>query len=156
MAGGKGFNKSAGGSGALITAAGLVISVLYASPEAITTVNFRGFHIGKTPIELSFHFDTLTCIMLVIVHFVALLVQLYSVSVLPWHTKSHRYFALYSAFPFLHDRHRAFGQFAGDVYFLGIGGTFFLFADWVLVSQANAVWAAQKAFCIEPYRDPLF
>ena len=74
--GGRRLNKSAGWIGALVTAAGLGISLLYADPEMLHTVRFTWLTIGDTPIELSFRFDTLTCVMLVVVHFVAVLVHI--------------------------------------------------------------------------------
>ena len=142
--------------GALVTVAGLVISLLYADPEMLHTVRFTWLTIGDTAIELSFRFDTLTCVMLVVVHFVAILVQLYSISYLKSDENLHRYFAFIQLFLF---------SMIGIVL---AGSLLVMYAFWELVGLSSylligfwyhkprPVWAAQKAFVMNRIGDAAF
>jgi NADH-quinone oxidoreductase subunit L len=98
--GGKSLNKFAGWIGVLATAAGLVVSLLYADAGAVHILRFEWLTIGNHTIELSFRFDTLSAMMLAIVHFVALLVQLYSIAYMHDDRNINRYFAFIQLFLF--------------------------------------------------------
>jgi len=154
--GGRKLNKAAGYFGAMITLAGLVISILYADPATLHTARFNWLVIGSFPVEFSFRFDALTCVMLVVVHFVALLVQLYSVSYLHNDKNLHRYFAFIQLFLFS---------------MLGIvlaGNLLVMYIFWELVGLSSylligfwyhkprPVWAAQKAFVLNRIGDAAF
>ncbi|TDE12315.1 NADH-quinone oxidoreductase subunit L [Dyadobacter psychrotolerans] len=151
--GGRKLNKSAGYLGAALTFAGLVISILYAEPNTLHIIRFDWLVIGSLPIELSFRFDALTCVMLVVVHLVALLVQFYSVSYLHNDENLHRYFAFVQLFLFS---------------MLGIvlsGSLLVMYIFWELVGLSSylligfwyhkprPVWAAQKAFVLNRIGD---
>jgi len=154
--GSRNLNKSAGWVGAIVTTAGLVISTLYADPEILHTVRFTWLTIGDAPIELSFRFDALTCVMLVVVHFVALLVQLYSISYLKSDENLHRYFAFIQLFLF---------SMIGIVL---AGSLLVMYVFWELVGLSSylligfwyhkprPVWAAQKAFVMNRIGDAAF
>ncbi|MCE7067394.1 NADH-quinone oxidoreductase subunit L [Dyadobacter sp. CY326] len=153
---GKGFNKPAGWAGALITASGLVISLLYADIHALHIINFHWLSIGQTPIDLSFRFDVLTCIMLAIVHFVALLVQLYSISYLHGDKNLHRYFAFIQLFLFSMIGIVLSGSLLVMYIFWELVGlsSYLLIGFWYL--KPRAVWAAQKAFVLNRIGDAAF
>ena len=98
--GGKSLNKFAGWIGVLVTAAGLVVSLTSADPGADHFLRFQWLTIGSHSIELSFRFDSLSAMMLVIVHFVALLVQLFSTAYMHDDRNVNRYFAFIQLFLF--------------------------------------------------------
>ena len=153
---GKGFNKAAGWAGALITAAGLVISLLYADVQALHIVNLHWLTIGQTSIDITFRFDVLTCLMLLIVHFVALLVQLYSVSYLHGDKNLHRYFAFIQLFLFSMIGIVLSGSLLVMYIFWELVGlsSYLLIGFWYF--KPRAVWAAQKAFVLNRIGDAAF
>jgi NADH-quinone oxidoreductase subunit L len=153
---GKGFNKAAGISGAIITAAGLVISVLYANLPAFHVVNFHWLSIGQTSIDLTFRFDALTCVMLAIVHFVALLVQLYSIAYLHGDNNLHRYFSFIQLFLFSMIGIVLSGSLLVMYIFWELVGlsSYLLIGFWYF--KPRAVWAAQKAFVLNRIGDAAF
>ncbi|KQS32884.1 NADH-quinone oxidoreductase subunit L [Dyadobacter sp. Leaf189] len=154
--GGKKLNNAAGYLGAAATLTGLIISFYYADPDAVHIVRFNWLVIGNTSIELAFRFDFLTCIMLAIVHFVALLVQLYSISYMHGDRNLHRYYAFLQLFLF---------SMVGIV--LG-GSLLVMYIFWELVGLSSylligfwyfkkrPVWAAQKAFVLNRIGDAAF
>lgn len=154
--GGKGLNKVAGYAGALMTAAGLAISIYSAEQDVLHTIRLNWLVIGGFPIEIVFRFDTLTAVMLVVVHFVAFLVQLYSVYYMHNDENLHRYFAFIQLFLFS---------------MLGIilsGNLLVMYIFWELVGLSSylligfwykkprPVWAAQKAFVLNRIGDAAF
>jgi NADH-quinone oxidoreductase subunit L len=153
---GKGFNKAAGISGAIITAAGLVISMLYANPQALHVVSFHWLSIGQTSIDLTFRFDALTCVMLAIVHFVALLVQLYSIAYLHGDNNLHRYFSFIQLFLFSMIGIVLSGSLLAMYIFWELVGlsSYLLIGFWYF--KPRAVWAAQKAFVLNRIGDAAF
>ena len=153
---GKSLNKISGWAGALITTAGLVISILYADPDVLHTIRFNWLFIGSTPIELSFRFDTLTCVMLVVVHFVALLVQVYSVSYLHHDDNLHRYFAFIQLFLFSMIGIVLAGNLLVMYMFWELVGlsSYLLIGFWY--HKPRPVWAAQKAFVLNRIGDAAF
>ncbi len=154
--GGKKLNTAAGWIGATITATGLYISIVYADPDILHTVRFNWALIGNVPIELSFRFDTLSCIMLVVVHFVALLVQIYSTSYLAKDPGLHRYFAFIQLFLFSMIGIILAGSLLVMYVFWELVGvsSYLLIGFWYF--KPRAVWAAQKAFVLNRVGDAAF
>ncbi len=154
--GGTGLNRISGWLGALLTASGLFVSVWYADPDVLHTVRFNWLLLGSTPIELSFRFDTLTCIMLVVVHFVALLVQIFSTSYLSHDSGLHRYFAFLQLFLFSMIGIVLSGSLLVMYIFWELVGvsSYLLIGFWYL--KPRAVWAAQKAFILNRIGDAAF
>jgi NADH-quinone oxidoreductase subunit L len=155
-AGGKGLNKVAGYAGALLTATGLVVSIIYADPDVLHTIRFDWVVIGSFPIEIAFRFDTLTCIMLVVVHFVAFLVQLYSISYLHHDQNLHRYFAFVQLFLFSMIGIVLSGSLLVMYIFWELVGlsSYLLIGFWY--HKPRPVWAAQKAFVLNRIGDAAF
>ena len=154
--GGKNLNRVAGWIGAITTAIGLYVSVLYSDPDVLHTIRFNWALIGNLPIELSFRFDTLSCVMLVVVHFVALLVQIYSTSYLSHDTGLHRYFAFLQLFLFSMIGIILSGSLLVMYVFWELVGvsSYLLIGFWYL--KPRAVWAAQKAFILNRIGDAAF
>jgi NADH-quinone oxidoreductase subunit L len=154
--GGKLLNKPAGWIGAFITAIGLITSIYYADIETLHTVKMSWALIGQTNIELSFRFDELTLIMLVIVHFVAFLVQIYSMSYLHGDPNLHRYFAFIQLFLFSMVGIVLAGNLLVMYIFWELVGlsSYLLIGFWYF--KPRAVWAAQKAFVLNRIGDAAF
>jgi NADH-quinone oxidoreductase subunit L len=153
---GKRVNKLAGWAGALVTAAGLIISLQYADPETLHIVRLNWIAIGSTSIEISFRFDTLTCIMLLVVHFVALLVQLYSMAYLHDDENLNRYFAFIQLFLFsMIGIVLAESLLVMYIFWELVGlSSYLLIGFWYF--RPRAVWAAQKAFVLNRIGDAAF
>lgn len=161
--GGKSLNKFAGWLGALVTAAGLLGSLSFVTPGSAYFIDFKWVmipiqwvHIGDLSIDLSLRFDKLAALMLIIVHFVALLVQLYSTTYMHEDRNLNRYFAFIQLFLFS---------------MLGIvlaGNLLVMYVFWELVglssylligfwyTKKRPVWAAQKAFVLNRIGDAAF
>ncbi|KAA0990930.1 NADH-quinone oxidoreductase subunit L [Dyadobacter aurulentus] len=154
--GGKSLNGIAGYAGTAATIAGLFISLWYADPAALHIVKFNWLVIGDKAIELSFRFDTLTCIMLAIVHFVAALVQLYSVSYMHGDRNLHRYFAFLQLFLFSMIGIVLAGSLLVMYIFWELVGlsSYLLIGFWYF--KKRTVWAAQKAFVLNRIGDAAF
>lgn len=154
--GGKKLNKPAGWIGAFVTAIGLAVSIIYADLETLHIVKFDWLVIGQTKIVLSFRFDELTAIMLVIVHFVALLVQIYSMSYLHDDQNLHRYFAFIQLFLFSMVGIVLAGSLLVMYIFWELVGlsSYLLIGFWYF--KPRAVWAAQKAFVLNRIGDAAF
>jgi NADH-quinone oxidoreductase subunit L len=154
--GGKSLNKFAGWLGAIITAAGLLVSLLYAEPDLLHTIRFTWLTIGNTPIELSFRFDTLTCVMLAVVHFVALLVQVYSTAYMHHDRNVGRYFAFIQLFLFSMIGIVLSGSLLVMYIFWELVGlsSYLLIGFWY--TKKRPMWAAQKAFVLNRIGDAAF
>ncbi|MDQ6482464.1 NADH-quinone oxidoreductase subunit L [Dyadobacter sp. LHD-138] len=154
--GGKKLNKPAGWIGAFVTAIGLAVSIIYADLETLHIVQFDWLVIGNTKIILSFRFDELTAIMLVVVHFVALLVQIYSMSYLHDDQNLHRYFAFIQLFLFSMVGIVLAGSLLVMYIFWELVGlsSYLLIGFWYF--KPRAVWAAQKAFVLNRIGDAAF
>lgn len=153
---GKSLNKFAGWLGAIITAAGLLVSLQYAAPDLLHTIRFTWLTIGNTPIELSFRFDTLTCVMLAVVHFVALLVQVYSTTYMHHDRSVGRYFAFIQLFLFSMIGIVLSGSLLVMYIFWELVGlsSYLLIGFWY--TKKRPVWAAQKAFVLNRIGDAAF
>jgi NADH-quinone oxidoreductase subunit L len=154
--GGKSLNKFAGWIGVLATAAGLVVSLLYADAGAVHTLRFEWLTIGNHTIELSFRFDTLSAMMLAIVHFVALLVQLYSIAYMHDDRNINRYFAFIQLFLFSMLGIVLAGSLLVMYIFWELVGlsSYLLIGFWY--TKKRPVWAAQKAFVLNRIGDAAF
>ncbi|WP_288429205.1 NADH-quinone oxidoreductase subunit L [uncultured Spirosoma sp.] len=92
--------RVAGGLAIGLTAIGLVTTgwlAMNALAEPLV-IRFDWATLGQTPFNLSFRLDSLGLLMLGLVHFVALLVQIYSLSYLPDEPHQSRYFAYLQLF----------------------------------------------------------
>ncbi|WP_025763022.1 NADH-quinone oxidoreductase subunit L [Dyadobacter tibetensis] len=153
---GRKFNRLAGWLGALATFVGLVISLWIPNPDKVQVFSFAWTQIGERSITLDFRLDGLSYLMLAVVHFVALLVQLYSTAYLKGDPNLHRYFAFIQLFLFS---------------MLGIvlsGNLLIMYVFWELVGLSSylligfwyqkkrPVWAAQKAFVLNRIGDAAF
>lgn len=154
--GGRKLNGVAGWIGALITAVGLATSIAYTDIDTLHLVKFDWLTIGNTKIVLSFRFDELTAIMLIIVHFVALLVQIYSMSYLHDEENLHRYFAFIQLFLFSMVGIVLAGSLLVMYIFWELVGlsSYLLIGFWYF--KPRAVWAAQKAFILNRIGDAAF
>jgi NADH-quinone oxidoreductase subunit L len=154
--GGKSLNKIAGWAGALTTAAGLAISLLYSDPGVLHSVSFHWLTIGDTSIQISFRFDTLTCVMLAVVHFVALLVQVYSTAYMHDDKNLHRYFSFIQLFLFSMIGIVLSGSLLVMYIFWELVGlsSYLLIGFWYF--KPRAVWASQKAFVLNRIGDAAF
>ncbi|MCE7061925.1 NADH-quinone oxidoreductase subunit L [Dyadobacter sp. CY343] len=154
--GGKSLNTAAGYLGTAATISGLLISFWYADPATLHIVKFNWLVIGNKVIELSFRFDRLTCIMLAIVHFVAALVQIYSVSYMHGDKNVHRYYAFLQLFLFSMVGIVVAGSLLVMYMFWELVGlsSYLLIGFWYF--KKRTVWAAQKAFVLNRIGDAAF
>ncbi|TLV00325.1 NADH-quinone oxidoreductase subunit L [Dyadobacter luticola] len=154
--GGKSLNKMAGWVSAGVTTLGLIIALQYADTEAINIVRFDWLSTGDTNITLSFRFDILTCVMLVVVHFVAALVQLYSTAYMHGDANLHRYFAFIQLFLFsMIGIVLAESLLVMYIFWELVGlSSYLLIGFWYF--KPRAVWAAQKAFVLNRIGDAAF
>ncbi len=147
--------RMAGLVAVLLTSAGLALSVWLAVvlPEQPVVVQSDWATISGVSFGVSFRLDALAVLMLVLVHFVALLVQIYSISYLHNEPKLRRYFSYLQLF---------IGAMLGIVL---AGNLLVLYAFWELVGLASylligfyaerpaASKAAQKAFLMNRVGD---
>ncbi|MGA0559452.1 NADH-quinone oxidoreductase subunit L [Larkinella sp. VNQ87] len=155
---GRRVNGWAGGFSAILTLAGLTGSVWLAiqTGSEPLTVRTEWLTIPGRSVPITFRVDALTLLMLVIVHFIALLVQVYSLSYLHDAPDRYRYFGY-------------LGLFIGSM--LGIvvaGNLIVLYAFWELVGLSSylligfwfrkpaAAAAAKKAFLMNRIGDAGF
>ncbi len=139
----------------LITTIGLILSILLALklPEQALSIQVDWATLSGVSFPVRFSVDALAVMMLVVVHFVALLVQIYSVSYLHDEPKLSRYFAYLQLF---------IGAMLGIVL---AGNLLVMYAFWELVGLASylligfyterpaASKAAQKAFLMNRIGD---
>lgn len=154
--GGTSLNRVTGFLGSVFTLVGLVVAVLSAQAGVLHVLHFDWLTIGHFPIEISFRFDTLTAIMLTVVHFVAFLVQIYSVSYLRGEPNLNRYFAFIQLFLFSMIGIVLAGNLLVMYIFWELVGlsSYLLIGFWY--KKARPVWAAQKAFVLNRIGDAAF
>ena len=147
--------RIAGVLAVLLTSLGLLLSVVLVMNAAGQPLIVRAdwATLSGVSFGISFQFDTLTALMLVLVHFVALLVQIYSLSYLHDEPKLGRYFAYLQLF---------IGAMLGIVL---AGNLLILYVFWELVGLASylligfyadrpaASQAAKKAFLMNRIGD---
>ncbi|MGG7662338.1 NADH-quinone oxidoreductase subunit L [Dyadobacter sp. BHUBP1] len=154
--GGKSLNKFAGWIGIVATAAGLFISLTSSDPGADHYIRFHWLTVGSHSIDLSFRFDMLSAMMLVIVHFVALLVQLFSTAYMHDDRNVNRYFAFIQLFLFSMLGIVLSGSLLVMYIFWELVGlsSYLLIGFWY--TKKRPVWAAQKAFVLNRIGDAAF
>lgn len=147
--------RMAGGLAVLLTSVGLALSLILAVnlPEQSLALHANWAMLSGVAFGITFRLDALTALMLILVHFVALLVQLYSISYLREEPKLARYFAYLQLFV---------GAMLGIVL---AGNLLVMYAFWELVGLASylligfyverpaASKAAKKAFLINRVGD---
>src|SRR5690606_12409771 len=97
---GRRINGWVGGAAAVLTLAGLGLSGWLATQAGTETLTLRTewLLIPGRSVPITFRIDALTLLMLVIVHFIALLVQIYSLSYLHNERDRYRYFGFLGLF----------------------------------------------------------
>ncbi len=153
---GKRFNTLAGWVAVASTLIGLLISTSLFSTENTQVIHLDWISFGSYQLSLSFQLDSLSGLMLLLVHFVALLVQLFSIAYMKHDAGRYRYFAFLQLFVFS---------------MLGIvlsGSLLVMYVFWELVGLSSylligfwhhkprAVWAAKKAFVMNRIGDAAF
>lgn len=153
---GKRINAMAGWVAAGSTFLGLLVSIIYAVPQEIATIRYDWITLGDYSLPITLQFDTLTRVMLLLVHFIALLVQVYSIAYMKNDASRYRYFAFLQLFIFS---------------MLGIvlaGGLLVMYIFWELVGLSSylligfwhhkprTMWAAKKAFILNRIGDAAF
>jgi NADH-quinone oxidoreductase subunit L len=154
--GGKRLNPASAWIGAATTAVGLVTSIFIMDPGVLHTLHIDWVRMGDFNVELSVLLDTLASIMLVVVHFVALLVQVYSSSYLSHDDGRHRYFAFLQLFLFSMIGIILSGNLLIMYIFWELVGlcSYLLIGFWY--TKPRTVWAAQKAFVLNRIGDAAF
>ncbi len=153
---GKRLGDAAGWIAATITLAGLLLSISLFSYSEISLFHYDWAALGTYTLRLSLRLDSLGGLMLLLVHFVALLVQIYSVAYMQDDAARVRYFAFIQLFIFS---------------MLGIimaGSLLIMYVFWELVGLSSylligfwhykprAAWAAKKAFILNRIGDAAF
>src|SRR5690606_32790672 len=95
---GRRFNNQAGWAASAGTLIGLLLTIFFLSPDSIHTVHFDWMTAGNFTFHITFRIDYLGWLMLLLVHFVAFLVQLYSIAYMRHDPARYRYFAFIQLF----------------------------------------------------------
>lgn len=155
---GRRSNSWVGGASAVLTLIGLGVSVWLTTQTGSDVRTFRTewLMIPGRSVPITFRIDALTLLMLTIVHFIALLVQFYSISYLHDERDRYRYFGFLSLF---------IGSMLGIVL---AGNLIMMYAFWELVGLSSylligfwfrkpeAAAAAKKAFIMNRIGDAGF
>jgi len=155
---GKRANAAAGWLAGAVTLAGLVLSALLLVETSLQPINaeLEWLRLQNNAFKLSFRLDSLGFLMLVVVHLVALLVQVFSVSYLQNDAGRWRYFAFLQLFVF-----SMLGVvLAGDLLLMYVFWELVGLCSYLLIGfwhqKPRAVWAAQKAFLLNRVGDAGF
>ena len=155
---GKRANAAAGWLAAVVTLAGLVLSVVLLGATGQQPVNaeIEWLRLQNNAFKLAFRLDSLAFLMLIVVHLVAFLVQLFSISYLKNDTGRWRYFAFLQLFVF-----SMLGVvLAGDLLLMYVFWELVGLSSYLLIGfwyqKPRAVWAAQKAFFLNRIGDAGF
>ncbi|MEI7582639.1 NADH-quinone oxidoreductase subunit L [Runella sp.] len=155
---GKKTNQWVGGIASFITLIGLVLSIVLAkelvnSPQHFV---FEWFSLGKKSFTLSLQIDNLTLLMLAVVHLVALLVHVFSISYMHDDAGKWRYFAFLGLFVFS----MLVIVLAGSLLLMYVGWELVGLSSYLLIGfwyeKPRAVWAAKKAFLLNRIGDAGF
>jgi NADH-quinone oxidoreductase subunit L len=155
---GKKANQWAGGIASFITLIGFVLSVVVANSLANSPQHFifEWFSLQEKSFTLSLQTDNLTLLMLAVVHLVALLVQLFSISYMRDDAGKWRYFAFLGLFVFS----MLVIVLAGSLLLMYVGWELVGLSSYLLIGfwyeKPRAVWAAKKAFLLNRIGDAGF
>lgn len=155
---GKKANQWAGGIASFITLTGLVLSIVLAKELANTTQHFvfEWFSLQEKTFTLSLQTDNLTLLMLVVVHLIAVLVQIFSISYMHDDAGKWRYFAFLGLFVFS----MLVIVLAGSLLLMYVGWELVGLSSYLLIGfwyeKPRAVWAAKKAFLLNRIGDTGF
>ncbi len=154
---GSGINRIAGWIGAGITLSGLIfLLAAFLSPNGIPTLAIDWITIGNFTLSLTFRIDNPAWLLLLIVHFVAALVQIYSTAYLHDDQGRYRYFAFLQLFLFSMNGIIMGGSLIVMYIFWEMVGlcSYLLIGFWH--HKPRASWAAQKAMIMNRIGDAAF
>jgi NADH-quinone oxidoreductase subunit L len=155
---GKKANQWAGWIASFVTLTGLIVSVVLTkeltnSPQHFV---FEWFSLGQKSFTLSLQADNLTLLMLIVVHLVAILVQIFSISYMHDDAAKWRYFAFLGLFVFS----MLVIVLAGSLLLMYVGWELVGLSSYLLIGfwyeKPRAVWAAKKAFLLNRIGDASF
>jgi NADH-quinone oxidoreductase subunit L len=155
---GKKANQWVGWIATFTTLIGLVVSVVLAkaltnSPQSFV---FEWFSLQQKSFTLSLQTDNLALLMLIVVHLVALLVQIFSISYMHDDAGKWRYFAFLGLFIFS----MLVIVLAGNLLLMYVGWELVGLSSYLLIGfwyeKPRAVWAAKKAFLLNRIGDAGF
>ena len=152
---GKKATTWAGWIASLVSFLGLGISLyfLQSSLHSPHLFSIEWFQLKEKSFTLSLQTDNLTLVMLVLVHFVALLVQVFSISYLHDDEGRWRYFAFLGLFVFS----MLLIVLAGSLFLMYVGWELVGLSSYLLIGfwyhKPRAVWAAKKAFILNRIGD---
>lgn len=155
---GKKATTWAGWIASLVSFLGLGISLyfLQSSLHSPHLFSIEWFQLKEKSFTLSLQTDNLTLVMLVLVHFVALLVQVFSISYLHDDEGRWRYFAFLGLFVFS----MLLIVLAGSLFLMYVGWELVGLSSYLLIGfwyhKPRAVWAAKKAFILNRIGDAGF
>lgn len=155
---GKKANAWAGWVASFVSLLGLGISLYLFQSWVHAPQQFavEWFQLKEKSFTLSLQTDNLTLIMLVLVHFVALLVQLFSISYMHDDAGRWRYFAFLGVFVFS----MLLIVLAGNLFLMYVGWELVGLSSYLLIGfwyeKPRAVWAAKKAFILNRIGDAGF
>lgn len=154
---GPGINRIAGWIGASVTLTGFIIlSWFLLTSEGVATLGFDWITIGDFNLSLTFHIDNPAWLLLLIVHFIATLVQVYSAAYLHDDQGRYRYFAFLQLFLFSMNGIIMAGSLIVMYIFWEMVGlcSYLLIGFWR--HKPRASWAAQKAMILNRVGDAAF
>src|SRR5690606_15248857 len=151
------INRIAGWIGASVTLTGFVIlSWFLLTSEGVATLGFDWITMGDFNLSLTFHIDNPAWLLLLIVHFIATLVQVYSAAYLHDDQGRYRYFAFLQLFLFSMNGIIMAGSLIVMYIFWEMVGlcSYLLIGFWR--HKPRASWAAQKAMILNRIGDAAF
>jgi NADH-quinone oxidoreductase subunit L len=155
---GKKANHWAGWLAAFVTLIGLGLSLMLTKELINAPQNFvfEWFSLKEKSFTLSLQTDNLTLLMLVVVHLVAFLVQIFSISYLHQDHGRWRYFAFLGLFVFS----MLVIVLSGSLLLMYVGWELVGLSSYLLIGfwyeKPRAVWAAKKAFILNRIGDAGF
>lgn len=154
---GTGINRIAGWLGAGVTFSGLLfLAFFFLQSNGIPTLTIDWASIGDFTLKLTFKIDNQAWLLLLIVHFIATLVQLYSTAYLHDDPGRYRYFASLQLFLFSMNGIIMGGSLIVMYIFWEMVGlcSYLLIGFWH--HKPRAAWAAQKAMIMNRIGDAAF
>lgn len=154
---GPGINRLAGWLSAAVTFTGFIfLAVFFLNSDGISTLGVDWITIGDFKLSLTFSLDNPAWLLLLIVHFIATLVQVYSATYLHDDPGRYRYFAFLQLFLFSMNGIVMAGSLIVMYIFWELVGlcSYLLIGFWR--HKPRAVWAAQKAMIMNRIGDAAF